>query len=236
MKHTTSLIVVTLAFLGLTVFLFGNVNQQFQKEDKPEVLAATSYNANANKPLNVVAVQPASGSLNNALSQKIVITFSHDVASTEASFSIAPTFSYNLSYLGNVISISPNEALLPGTTYTYVVKYADKNLPTKTYTFQTVGPTQKYLPDTKPTAAVDELNSFQRQNHPDVFLANHTPYRADTFSISSNYREGSDGHFYFVVNLRSNLADKGKSDFMNWLTSLKLEDEQIQKLDIDYRK
>lgn len=240
MKSFLPIIFVAIVLLGLSIFVYTSLMRLY-RQDKPakavSAANATVLGDQTTATLSVVSVDPPDTGFNAGLNQKIQVILSREIATAEAELSVSPSYSHSVVSAGNYLVVTPNESLLPGTLYTYVVKFPATNTASKTYTFQTVGPTQKYRPDTKPTAALESVNNFQRQSHPDVFLANQTPYSGETFSVSSNFRDnGAKGHFYFVVYVKSAQSEKGKADFMQWLSSLKLSSDQIGTLDIEYRQ
>ena len=145
-------------------------------------------------------------------------------------FSVNPLFDYQLQANNNILKVLPENNLAPGTKYTYIVKYKSQTLPSRSYSFLTAGEI-KDLPDTQPEGAAEAEAEFQRQNHPDVFLSNFTPFESATFSLSSEFIGEENGHFRFTV---TSQTSAGKNDFLNWLKSLNLSDNQIAELDISY--
>lgn len=100
-------------------------------------------------------------------------------------------------------------------------------------TSTTDGPTQTFLPDTQPSGAAEREDNFQKENHPDVFLSNQTPFENEMFLVESGYKSAPTGHFYFKIMLKGNYETSKKTVF-DWMKSLGLLDTQIQKLDIEY--
>ena len=86
------------------------------------------------------------------------------------------------------------------------------------------------IPDTMPEGAAEAERLFQRENHPDVYLANFTPYDSGSFSVQSEFLSDTN-LFRFTVIQKTSAA---KDDFTNWLKSLQLSDQQIGTLDISY--
>lgn len=184
--------------------------------------------------LSVVSTTPADGAKNIILNQQITIIFNRVFTQDEISFSIAPPISTSQQIKNNQLLVTPQQNFQQGTLYTYALKYASETTLPKTYSFTTVGPTQPYLPDTRPSGAAEQNNAFLIQNHPDVFLSNQTPYSASNFSVSSDFTQTPTGHFHFTVSLIGNSQD-AKNAFIQWALSLGLTNEQIQQLDITYQ-
>ncbi|MCJ7739756.1 hypothetical protein MUP32_00360 [Candidatus Microgenomates bacterium] len=86
--------------------------------------------------------------------------------------------------------------------------------------------------DTFPEKAAEKEKEFQRINHPDVFLANLSPYKAENFSVKTGGFKN--GHFSFTVILNKDGQALAKINFFDWLRSKGLDDAQTALLDIDY--
>lgn len=192
----------------------------------------TSYQKSADQPkLEVVAVAPVDEAQKVPLDAKIGITFNQPDDQNDAEFSIHPSIRYDIAWEGNTMIVTLTENYAPGTLYTYIIKYQSRDLPSKTYSFTTIG---RIAPasDTQPEGAAEAENAFQRVNHPDVYLSNNVPYSSGTFSVASEFVTSPEGHFQFTV---TSLQSTGKEDFIAWLKTLLLDDDQIAKLDVIYQ-
>lgn len=89
------------------------------------------------------------------------------------------------------------------------------------------------VPDSPRIPDVDKnAEDFNKTNHPDVYVANKTPYETTDFSVTSRFVPGyPEGHYGFSVTQNTANAQKA---FVAWLHSLGLSDEMINTLDIIY--
>jgi|GEM_PF-3196552 len=188
-------------------------------------------------PVSSFSPQPGSTVPNN---EKIVISLDKSVNPSLVNFKIYPDIPYSLSIQGNNLVVVPNQPFESGTTYTYSLQYTQQeaitgtqNTPT-TASFTVEGPTPVLSPDTFPSGAYNDNQQYLKDNYPDSFLRNLTPYSSSTFSIKSFYKNGSPGHFAFSVSLIGTDKNASKGDFLNWLRAQGLSDAQIQTLDISY--
>jgi hypothetical protein len=191
-------------------------------------------NAGTNKQSNPVikGVSPLDQSQNVSLNTEVVITFSKNVFEKDFSFWIAPDVPYSKTLNENTLTITPNSPLSSDTIYSFGLKFPDGNY-SNTYTFSTVG-----------TGIVNNSNydnysqttsSFEKQNNPDIFLSNQMPYSTDTFYANSAYSD-TQSHYYFVVFMLGSDNNKSKLDFINWVKTFGLTDNQVAKLDIRYQE
>ncbi|MBI3620008.1 hypothetical protein HY214_02590 [Candidatus Roizmanbacteria bacterium] len=91
-----------------------------------------------------------------------------------------------------------------------------------------------FLPQTFPTGGLKERDDYQRVTRPDLFLANHTPFAAPSFSIATYYKISPAGHWAFAVTLKGGDQVRAKNDVAAWMTSFGLTASQIQLLDLSY--
>ncbi|OGG06245.1 hypothetical protein A3D05_03720 [Candidatus Gottesmanbacteria bacterium RIFCSPHIGHO2_02_FULL_40_24] len=177
----------------------------------------------------IISVFPPDETQNIPLETSLTITFDQPVKKEVIEFSSNPAFPYEMGIKDNQLEITPKSVLEEGTKYTYIVKYKNYSLPSATYSFTTAGSLQN-IPDTMPEGAAEAERLFQRENHPDVYLANFTPYDSGSFSVQSEFLSDTN-LFRFTVIQKTSAA---KDDFTNWLKSLQLSDQQIGTLDISY--
>lgn len=184
--------------------------------------------------ISIVSTRPSAGETNVATNQAIVVTFNRRPSAGEVIFTLAPTTPYQTIWRENTLIITPQTPLSPGTLYTYSISFSDTSRIPEVYTFTTSGPPGVYQPDTQPSGAAEKQQKFLRENYPDIYLRGFIPYKAASFSITSDYRLEPEGHYYFVFTLLGD-KEKSKTEAVAWLRSLGLTEAQIQSLDISYR-
>lgn len=178
----------------------------------------------------IIAVNPADQEKNVSLKSKIEITLNSEIENGRVQFFIDPKVPFSMAVNGNFITITPEINFQPGTKYTYILRFAGQTLPSRTYAFFSTGSITN-IPDTRPIEGEKQQAEFQRENHPDVFLSNNVPYQTAAFSVESEFASSPVGHFRFTVTQKSTA---GKNDFLSWLQSLELTEDQITNLDIIY--
>jgi hypothetical protein len=182
-----------------------------------------------------ISVSPLDGANNVPLQPTITITFNKPISRSNVDFSIAPSVDVSQNINGSTLTITPKSALSPGTLYTYIVKFPKSNTSTPTFHFTTTGPTQEFLPDTKPEGLFDQEKKNELENAPDIYVTNLLPYSTATFSAESDYIDNPPSHFRITVTLLSDNKDSAKQEFIAWLKSNNLDDSKINKLDIQYK-
>ncbi len=185
--------------------------------------------------LYVVSTNPANGGTDIPLDTSINVEFNKIVSPTTVIFSLSPPVSFQQSFNDKQVIIQPNKYLTPGTLYIYSIDFPDvRNFP-QVFSFTTLGPTPT-LPTSNsyPQGMEQEFDTKSRQERPDVYLANHTPYETGDFSIKYEFKTQPKQHFAFNVVLKNPDKNKARSQFIQWLYSLQLTDPQIQSLDITY--
>lgn len=96
-------------------------------------------------------------------------------------------------------------------------------------------PNGKEPKDTIPSGAAQEAINYQKTQHPDIFLASQTPYSTKDFSVLSQFKQQTAGHFAFTVLLKTTDKNVAKNEFISWVKTFSITDQQIQTLDIEYR-
>lgn len=233
---TKFIIIFTLIFL-IIILLFvifrkgssDSTQVQIQTSPTPQEFTDPSPTPDTRK-YNIVKVEPADNSKAVSPDTNISIVFDKIPDSKLIDFSMHPQTQLQTSFYGNSLTVNPLQDLAPGTQYTYIIKYNNDSLPSKTYTFTTVGEF-KGPQNTEPEGAAQIEEEFQKQNHPDVFLSNKTPYTSSSFDLTSDFVGGEGGHFQFTFFQKS---ENAQIDFMDYLKSLGMTDEQIAGLDIIY--
>jgi len=194
----------------------------------------TIANPPQNGPLGITIqnTTPQNNSDNVGLNQNIVIILNKPATLDQIAINISPNVPYTASIKGNNLIISPQTPLQPGTTYSYMVKYADSTTSDR-YSFTTVGEQPSSAVSPTPVDNVPEMElEWQRVHQPDLFLSNKTPFETQDFSVTNDYTSTPTEHFYFTVTSKT---PNGRQAFLNWLTSLNLGNQQIQQLDIRYQ-
>ena len=162
----------------------------------------------------------------------ITLTFDKPVTVADIPFSLLPDLPRKVTAQGNSIVIAPLEPLQVGTTYYISIRLytADQKINVVSYKFTVAGPTPTPLAVTPGDVGNNypTVQAQQRNQDTDVYVANYTPHSESTFSVTSDYVTTPTGHFAFTVT-------GSKNDFINWLKSLQLTDQQIQSLDITYK-
>ena len=226
------LIIGLVIFLFFTLFWFfsrKNISVQNQSQSITPINNITTIPEidQAKPQYNIVSVDPLDGQLNVPFNQKITAVFETAVYGDDVEFSSDPPFPFDKTVLNNILTITPRAPLASGTRYTYIFKYTRSAVPSRPYSFTTRGPIQN-IPDTMPEGAREQEDAFQRENHPDVYLSNFTPYESPSFSLTSEFVE-EESIFRFTMVQKTQSAE---SDFRNWLSSLELSEEQISRLKI----
>lgn len=182
--------------------------------------------------ITIQNTKPPNNSTNVDPNQNIVLTLNKPATLDQIAINISPNIPYTPSIQENNVFITPQTPLQPGTTYVYMVKYADGTISDR-YSFTTAG--QQVSPAVSP-APVDNTQEmeleWQRVHQPDLFLSNKTPYQTQDFSVTNDYTTTPAEHFYFTVTAKT---PNGKQAFLDWLKSLNLSDTQMQQLDIRYQ-
>ncbi len=216
------------------------INYNKAKQSNDALVITTNQTTVVLKPsliqsnLTIISIAPENEAKNVPAEEKIIITFNRKLEASEVTVTLLPSLTVTTEIDENVLTVTPESPYKPGLKYTYVIRFPNTTILPKSYSFTTTGPTQPFLPDTQPTGAAEKEDNFQRENHPDVFLSNQTPYKGSNFTITSEFKSTPSGHFVFKVNLAGSDKSLAKNEFYNWLTSLQLTGQQITLLDIEY--
>ncbi len=186
------------------------------------------------KSLYVVATEPSGTATDAPLDKPIIITFNKDITPTDFTFTIKPNFDYTTNIQGRTFIVTPNNPLPARITYEYFIDYNNGQQP-DIHFFTTAGEGQAF--PNKNSNFRSLLDNSDSKYAPDVYLSNKIEDNSNTntdFSVTYDYTPAPEGHFYFIVT--SNIADKNqaKQEFLDWVKSTGLTDQQIQTLDIKY--
>lgn len=233
-----AVIVIPLFLLLLKFFFVKSDKKTSPPQDNTQVTivpSQTSRNEVSPLSLSIISSSPSNNQVDVPVDTTISFRFNKPVSVNDVPLSILPDIQYNLSTQGDQLILQPLQSLNPGTRYIITLRLKDANGQPALYSymFTTIGPTPTYLPNTRPNGLPEQSENFQRQNYPDIYLANKTPYSTNSFSIE--YSTTETGHYYFIVTLGGTNQDAAKEDFLDWLHSLQLTDQQIQGLDIQYQ-
>lgn len=186
---------------------------------------------NPKKVRTLMAGSPINGATSSDIPTAIALIFDQPVQAADISFSVTPNFSYDTKATGNILTISPKQALLPGTSYFFVLRLykPDGSLNLTNYSFTTPG--QQLTPTPSSSGVVlDQYNQQLLLSAPDVYVANQLPYQTLTFSASATL---SGNHYLFTILGKDTVVEK--NDFSTWLKSIGLSDTQIQTLKTSYQ-
>ncbi len=235
--------IIVLSVILVTLIGFEAVIKNQKKESSPATNKQTDFSlpispessSNNTVPLEIISVIPENKSENIALQQTITVELNRTFNRREIEFAIDPPVSYASQVKNTQLIISPNPAFSPSTRYTFSIKILEAGQFPKTYSFQTIGPTPLLLPDTQPPGGPEKVENFQKQNSPDVFLANKTPFSTADFFIMNDFISEPLEHFKFTVTLSGPDKEISKQKTIEWIKSIGLTDKQIINLDIDWK-
>lgn len=211
-------------------------NFLFPSSVTPTPVEGKDISNNPNSPLTVVSTNPQDKSLNAPLNSSITIIFNRTPKPNEFRFSSTPEIPGEFEIQGKKLTLKPLSPLLLSTTYSVVLGLLrGSEIKVYSFVFNSLGPTPTPPPDTRPIELITQVENYQRENNPDVFLSNETPYSNSSFSISSAYTKTPSGHFFFSVSLKGANKDTSRSALITWIKSKGLSDSQIQNLDIRYK-
>lgn len=181
-------------------------------------------------PLFITKLIPEDNSTNISSNQQVQIIFNRILNLNEVYISFGPGVTFKTVLNNNTITLIPESPLTSGLTYKLLVKFNKTGELSKQYQFTIAGTPPEYLPDTQPPGAAQQSEEFNRQNHPDIFLANKTPIKQTTFDLyKGTLKSTPQEHYSFVLVTKADLA---KADLSTYLISLGLTQDQINSLDI----
>jgi len=230
----TGILIVLFSIFFIVNFFRNNETGENPVENvEPTGIVIPTESITAGK-LDVVAIDPEDDAQNIALDRTIEITFSRTLTDEEIEFFINPNTTHTATIEDNKLLVSPQNQWEPGTYYNYSVNFPGDRQKVRLYRFTTTGPTQEFLPDTQPEGLYEETLNEQKNERPDIYVANNTPYESGTFSARADFESKPPAHYYLIVTKKINDEEKVRQDVNLWLQQLDLSNEQIAGLDIRY--
>lgn len=223
---SAGIVILIVIILFIMLSLRKSVNNE---ADQPTITPFPTTNDALRGPLKLVSANPANDSINAPLNTKPTMAFNMSITDFSPEVTISPTTPIVFTISGNSIVINPQENFKPATKYTLTASVGGQTFFT---TFTTVGGTPTLAPDTRPVDIIDEEQTQLRNNRPDIYLSNYTPFTDSDMSITSSFQTTPTGHFRFTVEKLSNTIPQ--TAFSNWAKSKGLSDAQISGLDVVY--
>lgn len=247
-KKIIIILLVFVIILGTLFFVLLSNRPNLQNETGESTDPVTQQNKDTQSPtgiirptsqlqegeLDITAVSPADGSLDVETGMPLEITFSRKFTMTEIEFIISPNTPYLINNYENKLIVAPQTSWETGTPYGFSINFTDDDQQVRLYRFTTTGPTPSYLPDTQAEEVMEYTNAYEKENNPDIYVANQTPYETDTFAIRADFEPKVPAHYYFTVTTKTGAASQAQAAVNEWLKSLDLTQEQIDNLDIRY--
>lgn len=213
-------------FLGLIILLFLQGRTRPSLPTALPTLVPTTATGTTTG-IRIVSTSPAENELAPIATNTLTYTFSGDVSAKAVRAELFEELTgvnvpVNPVSEKNTITVTILRPLAPDSGYRATLRLLDGSVFTHVLTFRT---RQGQPVDTYPIGIPEKVEELNRQNHPDIFVANKLPYGTETFSMSSTIQ--NDGKILFTV--------KGKAaEAKSWLLSLGLTEAQIATLAIHY--
>lgn len=234
MKKTIYLIsgLILIVIIVIIAVFLSSSNKQAAPASNPNFIptAIPIPTSSDSVPLQIIKTDPLDKTTAIPVNQIITITFNRNLAPQDVSFSIQPDAPHAASIVNNQLLINFTATLSARTVYTYTATHNGKVI-THPYTFTTADAASVFTNDN----TAETLTNWSRVNEPDLFLYNRVPYASTNFSVEGASTQTEPYHFYFTVSLSGINTDQDKKEFVAWLTSLGLTNDQIQKLDIRFQ-
>lgn len=236
MNRILLLILIPAIILAIILLVFLSRNSEQLNGRLPVLFFSPSPTSQAASlpatPLFITGIEPQDNNTNVPQNQQVQITFNRALSLEEVYISFGPGVTFKPIVSGNIISLVPQSPLVDGLTYRILIKFNKTGQLSKQYQFTVVGTPPSALPDTQPPGAAQQSEEFNRQNHPDIFLANKTPIKQASFDLyKGTLKSTPQEHYSFVAVSK---ADSAKDDLLSYLLSLGLTQDQINSLDIVY--
>jgi hypothetical protein len=232
MKKITILIGIFIFVLVIfIVFLLLN------RPVKPENIVSPTPSPVADNSLLLMSTDPINNTKNVKTNQEIIFTFNNPVNESNITILVSPETKLSVAYRGKTVVIRPETAWAEGISYRISIQYADRSRIPDGINFVVEGTPPATLPDTGPNQEqIKQSEELQRNESPDVFLSNYTPYETDLFTMSSEYASSPVGHFYFtVIKKQGGSENIIRTQVKEWILSLGLTEIQYNNLDVRYK-
>lgn len=193
-------------------------NEQLQQEKKQDFI--------------IQAVEPSNGKENVDVKTFITIRYAQPLAQKDIKeIVLSPKMDADFSLKNKTLIIKPKRTLQPGTPYSFRIYYANETY-SESFYFVTEGETpEEFYEQVDPGILLDNSEEEQKKNDPSLYVFNKTPYKTELFSVSSNLT--SDDTIIIHVTLKTD-GEKARQEFIEWLLSIGLTEEQIGELNIEY--
>ncbi len=238
MKKIIISLLIGVIILGVILIIILRVNKPQSNETnieaKPTGIIIPTRDIKNNE-LDIVNIDPKDNDTNINQDKKITITFSKNFNMNDIEFFLSPKTDYTTVIENNKLIITPVNKWSPGTTYSYSVNFPDNNQKVRLYSFTVSGPTPEQLPDTQPEGMFEEELNDQKQNNPDIYVTNNTPYENNFFLATSDFESKTPAHYYLQIISKTTDEAKVREEVNLWLQSLDLNQDQIDSLDIRYQ-
>lgn len=119
-------------------------------QTKPTSITIPSPTIILGKQLRVLDTNPKNEQTLVPIDTQLVIFLSGVFTDEEVTFSIGPTVDFARQIADKNLVINFSQPLLPGTLYTYTIKFPNSQSLPQSFSFTTTGPTQRFLPNTYP--------------------------------------------------------------------------------------
>lgn len=178
--------------------------------------------------LEVVSSNPPNNSSDQSLNTYISIRFNRQITESDIQIKINPEIEYSLNIPDETVFIRPKTPLQVNSAYTISATFSGS----KIYTWKFSTGTSSAI-DTAPDIEFFlEREANLREQRPDLYLYNNTPFENSDFKIIAvTLKSSPKSHYSFEVTLKN----QNSAGFINWLKSLEFTDTQIQELDIEYQ-
>lgn len=234
MKKTIYLIsgLILLAVIVLIAVFFSSRNKQTSPAQENSFIptAIPIPTSRDSVPLKIIRTDPLDKKTAVPVNQIITITFNRNLAPQDVSFAILPDAPHVANIVNNQLLVNFTATLSAHTTYTYTIT-SKGTVVTHPNTFTSADAVSAITNDN----AAETMTNWSRANEPDLFLYNHVPYSTTNFSVTGDSTQTAPYHFYFTVSLTGLNTDEDKKEFVAWVASLGLTNDQIQKLDIRFQ-
>jgi hypothetical protein len=243
MKKIIIFLSILLLILGLVLLLIVRnnkkpipVNNSSEKNAFPTgIIVPTSEIKKGT--VDIVSIYPPDQSKDVELNKSIDIKFSRTIFQKDFEFFIDPDTPHTLQIDKDRLIVQPTSgSWVSGTTYRFSINFTSDNQKVRLYSFTTKGEIKESttLPDTQPSGLVELELQEQKKDAPDLYVTNHTPYEAKTFTIISDFEAKAPAHMFFKVTSKIDNKETVKQDVLIWLQLLDLTEAQIKSLDIRY--